>query len=105
MGTKRRTALKHMPIFLKRAQWKQTSCVWSESTFIANLTAPSALHLHTVIPKKDMFRNELLNLHSNNFRRVRICHALRCAAKLDRLPTTVAELFSAFKCKKTVLFA
>lgn len=65
---------------VQRAQKKQTSCVWSEST-IVNLTAFSALQLYTVIPKKDMFRNELLNLHSNNFRRERVGHTVRCAAK------------------------
>lgn len=95
----------HLPICVQRAQKKQASCVWSESTFIVNLTAFSALQLYTVIPKKDMFRNELLNLHSNNFRRERVGHAVRCAAKLDGLPTTVTESFPSVKCKKTVLFA
>jgi hypothetical protein len=89
---------------VQRAQKKQTACVWSESTFIVNLTAFSALQLYTAIPKKDMFRNELLNLHSNNFRRERVGHAVRCGAKLDGLPTAFIELFPAVECKKTVLF-
>lgn len=90
---------------MQRAQKKQTACVWSESTFIVNLTAFSALQLHTVIPKKDMFRNELLNLHSNSFRRERVGHTVRCAAKLDGLLTTFIEPFLVVECKKTVLFA
>ena len=95
----------HLPIYVQRAQKKQTSCVWSESTFIVNLAASSALQLNAVIPKKDMFRNELLNLHINNFHRERVGHAVGCAAKLDGLPTTVTKPFPAVECKKTVLFA
>lgn len=52
-----------------------------------------------------MFRNELLNLHINNFHRERVGHAVGCAAKLDGLPTTVTKPFPAVECKKTVLFA
>jgi hypothetical protein len=52
-----------------------------------------------------MFRNELLNLHSNNFRRERVGHAVRCAAKIDGRPTTIIEPFPGVECKKTVLFA
>jgi len=79
--------------------------VWSESTFIVNVTAFSALQLYAVIPKKDMFRNELLNLHNNNFRRERVGHAAGCAAKLEGLLTIVTKPFPAVECKKTVLFA
>lgn len=49
-----------------------------------------------------MFRNELLNLHSNSFRRERVGHAVRYAAKLDGLPTTFIEPFPVVECKKTV---
>jgi hypothetical protein len=52
-----------------------------------------------------MFRNELLNLHNNNFRRERVGHAAGCAAKLEGLLTIVTKPFPAVECKKTVLFA